>query len=353
MNDPNAKSARVTAAAKRHVATTLVFCGIATASLTGVATSASAQALTPQQDRISQATIHADHRTYSETQLRIKALNDGGIRVDHPALSKAQCWLDTSFHEYTRNDRGGYPQAALDQAVQLIAALESGRDPGWETPLVNGAERLRPDLWAKFETLRRHAGFRCAAQAAACGEVELVHAGNEMNDGGWRHAKPYIQIAEDLLARAEQAADACSAPAASNGAPEVETFDLAADALFNFNRGDLAGLLPQGRTALNELAQRLRSVYARVDRITLTGHTDRLGNDMYNLKLSQQRANTVKQYLQQHGVDVSIVAQGRGESLPSGKTAGCTGERATDELKQCLQPDRRVTVEIAGTRHSR
>lgn len=353
MNDPNAKSARVTASAKRHVATTLAFCGIAAASLTSAATNASAQALAPQQERISQATIHADHRAYADTQLRIKALNDGGIRVDHPALSKAQCWLDTSFHEYTRNDRGGYPQAALDQALQLITALESGREPAWETPLVNRSERLRPDLWARFESLRGHAGFRCAAQAAACGEVELVHAGNEINDGGWRHAKPYIQIAEDQLARAEQAAEACSAPAASNPAPDVESFDLAADALFNFNRGDLAGLQPQGRMALDELARRLRTVYARVDRITLTGHTDRLGNDMYNLKLSQQRAGTVKQYLQQQGVDASIVAQGRGESLPSGKTDACQGERATGELKQCLQPDRRVSVEIAGTWHSR
>ena len=303
--------------------------------------------LQPQQERISQKAIRADHESYQATQGRIKTLNDKGVRVDNYHLAKAQCWLDTSFHEYTRTDRGGYPQAAMDESVKLIAALEAGRDPGWETPLVNGADKLRPDLWAKYDSLKKMEGFSCAAQATACAEVELVHAGNEIHDGGWRHAKPYLQIAEDLTAKAERREAECRQP---EPAPQVEQFDLAADALFKFDRGDLDGMLAQGRSKLDELAARLGQVYANVERIRLVGHTDRLGSDAYNQKLSEQRAWTVKQYLQQQGINTAIQAEGKGESEPTGRTTECRGERATHALPQCLQPDRRVSVEVVGTR---
>ena len=60
--------------------------------------------LSPQQDRITDRTIHRDNGVYRDTQQRIKNLNDGGRRVADYHLSKAQCWLDVSFHEYSRND---------------------------------------------------------------------------------------------------------------------------------------------------------------------------------------------------------------------------------------------------------
>lgn len=303
--------------------------------------------LHPQEQRIGQTAIHADHAAYTATQGRIKALNDKGIRVDDYTLAKAQCWLDTSFHEYTRNDRGGYPQAALNESVKLIEALENGTDPGMETPLINGAEKLRPDLWAKYDGLKKTEGFRCAAQATACAEVELVHAGNEIHDGGWRHAKPYIQIAEDLTAKAERRAAECKQP---EPPPQMEQFDLSADALFKFDRGDLGGLLPQGKARLDQLAAHLNQAYAHVERIALVGHTDRLGSDAYNQTLSEQRAWTVKAYLQSQGITVPLQAEGRGETQPTGQTDQCRGERATPALTQCLQPDRRVNVEIVGTR---
>lgn len=338
-----------TSSAKRTRLSVMIYVSLLSLATVGIVAMAHAQdaQLQPAPARISQAAIHADHDTLQTTQGRIKALNDKGVRVDNYHLAKAQCWLDTSFHEYTRNDRGGYPQAALNEAVKLISALENGADPGWETPLVNGAEKLRPDLWAKYDSLKRMEGFSCAAQATACAEVELVHAGNEMHDGGWRHAKPYIQIAEDLTAKAERREAECKQPAPE---PQVERFDLSADALFKFDRGDLAGMLPQGKAKLDELAARLNQAYANVESIRLVGHTDRLGSDAYNQKLSEQRAWTVKQYLQQQGISAAIQAEGKGESQPTAGTADCKGERANKALTRCLQPDRRVSVEIVGTR---
>ncbi|MGO1001304.1 OmpA family protein [Lysobacter sp. CA196] len=326
---------------RRHLSVLLALIGL-TASPAQSQTAA--QTLTPAPQRIADAAVHADHETYAATQARIKALNDRGIEVDDYALSKAQCWLDTSFHEYSRNDRGGYPQAALAESARLIAALEAGTDPGSETPLVNGAEKLRPDLWARYDALRGHSGFRCARQATACAEVELVHAGNEIHDGGWRHAKPYLQIAEDGLARAEAAAEACPPPPSPQAPPSQKTeYEFSADALFEFDRGDLAGLLPRGKGRLDALAAELRE-RGEVAGFHVVGHSDRLGAEGYNQGLSQQRADTVRSYLQGQGVSAPITAEGRGEHEPVSQ--GCVGERATAALKQCLQPDRRVRIEV-------
>ncbi|MCE2909429.1 MAG: hypothetical protein LW712_11355, partial [Burkholderiaceae bacterium] len=164
--------------------------------------------LNPPAARISDRAIQADHRAYEALQGRIKGLNDRGRPVRDYHLAKAQCWLDVSFHEYTRNDRGAFPQAALTESEKLIVGMEQGAAPlPMDTPLVAGAARLRPDLWARAEVLRGHAGWQCAQAKAACAEVELVHAGNEINQQQWRHAKPYVQIAEDLLGEAQALAD--------------------------------------------------------------------------------------------------------------------------------------------------
>ena len=123
---------------------------------------------------------------------------------------------------------------------------------------------------------------------------------------------------------------------------------LKADALFKFDQGDLNGLLPQGKETLNELADPLKSKYVQINSIELIGHTDRLGPEAYNMRLSQQRADTVKSYLQSGGVDYTMTAVGKGESDPV--TTDCKGSVATTALINCLQPDRRVNVIITGIR---
>ena len=309
--------------------------------------SAGPAALVPQQERIADGAIHRDHGVYRETQQRIKTLNDGGRRVADYHLSKAQCWLDVSFHEYSRNDRGGFPQAALTESQRILTALEGQQSPGWDTPLVNNAQKLRPDLWERLGGLKQHAGFRCAEQKTACAEVELVHAGNEIGDAGWRHAKPYIQIAEDLTGNAEAAAAACIPPAAPVVAvvpppPRVvQKITLSADALFRFDKSGVADLLPKGRAELDELAAKINDISPAPTRIKLIGHTDRLGAANYNLRLSKARANTVQSYLQQRGVTLPIATEGRGLQEP---VAPCTGVQPRAALISCLQENRRVEV---------
>ena len=115
---------------------------LAAAVLATLAIGASAQqtVLAPQRDRITDEAIHADLSGYEHTQGRIKALNDAGRPVRDYHLSKAQCWLDVSFHEYGRNDRSGFPQAALTESEKLIVGMERGVAPlPTDTPLVNDA----------------------------------------------------------------------------------------------------------------------------------------------------------------------------------------------------------------------
>ena len=129
--------------------------------------------------------------------------------------------------------------------------------------------------------------------------------------------------------------------------PQVERINLSADALFRFNQSDAADMLPEGKAPLDRLAENLVSRQAHIDSIALTGHTDRLGSEQYNYNLGLQRAQTVKNYLQGKGVQAPISVASAGESQPV--TTACTGTRATAALKACLQPDRRVTVDISGT----
>jgi OmpA-OmpF porin, OOP family len=166
--------------------------------------------------------IHSDYANYEVQQARIKALNDSARhRVASYSLAKAQCWLDVSLHEYTRNDRSDFPALAFLESVKITdhlsqAAAVAGTDnPAHATPLLNSAAKLRPDLWEAAAKLKSHAGWRCAEQKTACAEVELVHAGNEWAQGQWRHAKPYIQLAEDYIDEAQRAAQTCQAPAAT------------------------------------------------------------------------------------------------------------------------------------------
>lgn len=127
----------------------------------------------------------------------------------------------------------------------------------------------------------------------------------------------------------------------------TERVNLAADALFNFDKASSTDLLPAGKATLEKLAATLKDGYVQVDKITLIGHTDRLGNDQYNYQLGLRRSETVKAYLQGLGVTAPITTSSAGETQP---ITNCEGVKPTPTLKACLQPDRRVAVEITGVR---
>lgn len=121
---------------------------------------------------------------------------------------------------------------------------------------------------------------------------------------------------------------------------------LEADALFQFSGARLSDMKPSGKEALNALAAQLHKDYIRVDQVLVVGHTDRLGAAQYNQRLSEQRAQTVKHYLQSQGITAPIEARGVGKNEPL--STQCKGLKSSPALIQCLQPDRRVEVEVLG-----
>ena len=116
--------------------------------------------------------------------------------------------------------------------------------------------------------------------------------------------------------------------------------------LFDFAKSTVR---PAGKQALDSFAAELRS--AQFDVITVTGYTDRIGSAEYNMKLSQSRADVVKSYLVENaGISGDkVIARGADGSDPVTKPGECTGERRSPQLIACLQPDRRVEVEVVGT----
>jgi OOP family OmpA-OmpF porin len=133
--------------------------------------------------------------------------------------------------------------------------------------------------------------------------------------------------------------------------PVLEKVTLSSDVLFEFGK---ATLRDSGKQKLDELAGRLGG--ANVEEVVATGHADRIDTDERNQRLSEERANAVKVYLADKGVDPQLVkTEGKGESQPvTGDDCKKMGpERRTNrKLVQCLQPDRRVEIEVFGTRET-
>ena len=127
-------------------------------------------------------------------------------------------------------------------------------------------------------------------------------------------------------------------------APQVQKITLASKALFDF---DKAVLKPEGKAALDsEVISKLPDV-SRLELVLVTGHTDRIGSQEYNQRLSERRANTVRDYLVSRGVPRDKI-----ETLGMGKTQPIPGvvcnQKNMKELIACLAPNRRVEVEVKG-----
>ena len=138
---------------------------------------------------------------------------------------------------------------------------------------------------------------------------------------------------------------AVAAPATLLAKPKPEKVSFSADAMFAF---DNSVLNPAGKRMLDDLTRQLSGTSYNL--ITVTGHADRFGSNQYNQKLSLRRANAVKDYLVSKDIQVNrIDAHGKGETQPITKTGECKGAMSAKVIA-CLQPDRRVDVEMEGTK---
>jgi OmpA-OmpF porin, OOP family len=133
-------------------------------------------------------------------------------------------------------------------------------------------------------------------------------------------------------------------PPPSPPPPVRKQVSFSADSLFDFAKDTVR---PAGKVALDEFAAQLQPDHFQV--ITVTGHTDRLGSHEYNQALSTRRAESVKAYLVGKGIPADkVVARGVDGDDPVTKPDDCPGKQRTPKLIACLQPDRRVDVEVTA-----
>ena len=152
-------------------------------------------------------------------------------------------------------------------------------------------------------------------------------------------------IAKEICEPKPVAAASAPAPVAP---PTKATFGekvtIAADALFDFNK---ATLRPEGKAKLDDVAGKSQQLNLEV--VIAVGHADRIGGAAYNQKLSEKRAASVKDYLVAKGIPANrVYTEGKGSKQPVTKPDQCKGPKSKKVI-ECLQPDRRVDIELIGT----
>ncbi len=170
--------------------------------------------------------------------------------------------------------------------------------------------------------------------------------------GYWTPAMAIAECDASLVKKdsvVDKAAPQATPKAAAIAGPGKGAFAaiaLQAETLFDF---DKAVLRDDGKKKLDvEVVSKMKQ-YPQVEVVLVTGHADRIGSDAYNQKLSQRRADAAKDYIVSQGVDAKrIETTSKGESEPvvscndvKGKVSG-----KNKALVECLQPNRRVIVEI-------
>ena len=165
--------------------------------------------------------------------------------------------------------------------------------------------------------------------------------------GYWTPAMATLECDPDLVpkkaapAPAPKVAPPAPAPAPKPAAkpaptPVKEKVTMAADAHFDF---DKAVLKPEGKAKLDDLVGKLKAVNLEV--VIAIGHTDSIGSNAYNQKLSLRRAGAVKAYLVSKGIEANrIYTEGKGETQPI----------ADNKTKEGRAKNRRVEIEVVGTR---
>ena len=185
-------------------------------------------------------------------------------------------------------------------------------------------------VWKNAQGLCWRSGYTTPAEATEECDADLVK-------------KPASAPAPAAPAAAPApAAPAAAAPAprpaapAAAAAPVTEKITLAADVLFDFDKSIVK---PEGKSKLDDLVARLKAVNLEV--VIAIGHTDSVGGDAYNQKLSVRRAEAVKGYLVSKGIPANrVYTEGKGEKQPV----------ASNKTKDGRAKNRRVEIEVVGTR---
>ena len=155
-------------------------------------------------------------------------------------------------------------------------------------------------------------------------------------------------VGADKCAPAAAAAAPAPAPApvvAAAPAPKKCDFSMTlhTDHTFAFNKAVLG---PIAKKNLDDMISTKLAACAEVKSVIITGHTDRLGTQSYNQKLSEKRAEAVQTYLVSKGIKADLIdTMGAGKTQP---VQSCDDKLGRKKLIECLAPNRRVTLDVKG-----
>jgi len=245
--------------------------------------------------------------------------------ADMPIVDSPREIMNTSF---ARNNIGVACALALGFASSAVQAQSAFNDPSQRALIYNQQD---PQVIKSGFGLCWHSGFGPPpAPTAEC-------------DPNYRAATPAVA---PLVASAPvQVAPPVAIAKPRPPVPVAQKITIDADALFDFDKSTLR---PEGRSALDAFVAKLKDV--EPETIIAIGHTDRFGSDQYNQALSERRVGTVRTYLMDKGVgSAKMHTEGKGEKQPVTRAGDCQGGKSAKVIA-CLQPDRRVEVEVIGTR---
>jgi len=227
-----------------------------------------------------------------------------------------------------------FASAALAAPASVLAAAHSGGMPksvdNWQSPFGLTWKSAGGDLcW-------RDANWTPATAAGECdGAIKPPPPAPAPAPATAPAAAPAAPSAA-AAAPAKPAVAPVVAPAPAPAAPVSEKVTFAADAFFDFNK---AALKPEAKAKLDDLVGKTSSVNLEV--IIAVGHTDSVGGDAYNQKLSVSRAEAVKSYLVTKGIEKNrVYTEGKGEKQPV----------ADNKTAEGRAKNRRVEIEVVGTR---
>ncbi|MBP3749083.1 MAG: OmpA family protein [Ruminobacter sp.] len=227
-----------------------------------------------------------------------------------------------------------------DVFVKLGALFATVKDDAYgknafhTSPLVGAGTRigLGDDFTLRLEYLYAHKIMDSVSKFGYAPNLQNVNLGLEWKFGGAAPAP-------------------VPAPAPAPKAPENvvinETISLDASTLFDFGSSSLSA---NGKNRIATETQKIRENDLKDVSIRVEGHTDRIGSEAANMKLSKKRAETVVEEFIANGVDQSAIsAEGYGESRPVTGTE-CDNIKNRKKLIECLAPDRRVEVKFSGVK---
>jgi OOP family OmpA-OmpF porin len=189
-----------------------------------------------------------------------------------------------------------------------------------------------------MKNLKNLAAFVATAALATAAMAQNIDNWRNASGDVWKNASG--DCWRDANWTPATAAPGCGAPAAAPKAAApvaaASKVTYAADAFFDF---DKAVVKPAGKAKLDDLVAKVKGINLEV--IIAVGHTDSIGSDAYNQKLSVRRAEAVKAYLVSKGIEKNrIYTEGKGEKQPV----------ASNKTKEGRAKNRRVEIEVVGTR---